>query len=79
MVGSFSSLEEIVSVIDSLNNDRSFGVDGLLIEFYKANKDCVAKDLFDVYREHLQVGSLGQDINKGIMKIFPKDRDRSLI
>lgn len=73
------SIEEISAAINSLNSDKALGPDGLPIEFYKANIEWIAIDLHDVYFEAFDNGSLGTGINKGTIKLIPKEGDRALI
>ena len=40
MLGKEISFQEIEETISSLANGKSPGIDGLLAEFYKVNKDC---------------------------------------
>lgn len=72
-------VEEIKRAINSLHNDKAPGLDGHTIEFYKANIKWIAHDLLEVYREAYEQGSLGADINKGLIKLLPKEGDRALI
>ncbi|XP_059072101.1 uncharacterized protein LOC131872684 [Cryptomeria japonica] len=73
------TLGDINNAINSLKNDKTPGPDGLPIEFYKANQHWIAKDLLEIYNEALAQGSLGPSINKGIIKLIPKDGDKALI
>jgi hypothetical protein len=73
------SIEEIETAIKALSNDKAPGSDGFLIEFYKANISWICKDLHDVYTEAISKGTLGPKINKGIIKLLPKDGDKALI
>ena len=57
-------------------NGKSPGADGLPIEFYKKNIDWVANELLEVYVEAFDVVSLGNEINKGVIKIIPKNGDK---
>lgn len=36
---------EIIKAIQSLKNEKSLGVDGLFVEFYKKNCQCIIEDL----------------------------------
>ena len=55
------------------------GPDGLLVEFYKANINCICKDLLENFNEALNSRSLGCSINRGIIKLIPKDGDKTLL
>ena len=72
-------LEEIEKSINSFNNDKAPSPDGLLIEFYKVNSKWICKDLLNVYNEAIDIGTLGRDINSRIIKLIPKEGDKSLI
>ena len=60
-------------------NDKSLGMDGLPIEFYKDNLDWIREELLLFYNDAFDNGSLGSDVNRGIIKLLPKIRDRSLV
>ena len=66
------SLKEIETTFKALSNDKAPGPDGFLIDFYKANISRICKDLHDLYTEAISKGTLGLDINKGIIKLFLK-------
>ena len=73
------SIEEIKGAIKALKDDKAPGPDGLSVEFYKANLSWISKDLFDLYNEAISVGSLSPEINRGIIKLLPKEGDKSLL
>ena len=73
------SIQEISDAISALKKDKAPGPDGLPAEFYKSNIDWITKDLFDLYSEAYDRGTLGNSINMGIIKLIPKDGDKSLI
>lgn len=73
------NIGEIVRAIHSLKDGKASGPNGLPAEFYKSNIDWIAQDLLDVYTEALVNGSLGSDINRGIIKLIPKDGDKTLM
>lgn len=70
------NVEEISDTILSMANGKSPGVDGLPAEFYKKNIDWVVDDLLGVYAKAFEVHSLGKDINKGVIKLLPKNGDK---
>lgn len=78
-LGKEISQEEIRKAILSLKDDKSLGVDGLPVEFYKTFLDWVCEDLLLVYKEAFEKGTLGNKINEGIIKLIPKEGDRSLV
>ena len=71
-------IEEIDATIDSLSNGKSLGIDGLPAEFYKKNKNWISAELFRVYEEAFAKGSLGKNINKGVIKLLPKTGDKKI-
>ena len=73
------SIEEIDAAIDSLSSGKSPGIDGLPVEFYKKQKNWITVEILRLYEEEFAKGSLGKDINKGVIKLLPKTRDKILI
>ena len=73
------SVGEIEAAIDSFPNGKSPGLDGFSAEFYKINKSWIFSELLGVYEEAFKKGSLGGSINKGVIKLFPKVGDKSLV
>ena len=73
------SVEEIEGAIKALNNERAPGPDGFSVEFYKSNIGWICNDLLDLYSKALNNGTLGQDINRGIIKLLPKEGDKTFI
>lgn len=73
------SIQEIVDAIKALKDNKAPSLDGLPVEFYKANLEWVMHDLYDIYNEALGNGTLGEFINKGIVKLIPKEGDKVLI
>lgn len=72
-------IEEINEAIGALANDKYLGIDGLSAEFYKKNKDQISSELLEVYEEAFEFGSLGNNINIGLIKLLPKDGDKSQV
>lgn len=73
------SLEEIQEVIKAMANEKSPGLDGLPIEFYKDNIDWIVEEIFLFYNDAFENGSLGNNVNRGVIKLLPKAGDRSLV
>jgi hypothetical protein len=73
------TIEEIELSINSFKNDKAPGPDGLPAEFYKANSKWICNALVDLYNEAIDIGTLGRNINSGIIKLIPKEGDKSLI
>ena len=72
------SVEEIRVAISRIANDKAPGPDGLPIEFYKKNVDWIVPYLLSVYEEAFDRGSLGLELNVGVIKLIPKEGDRLL-
>lgn len=72
------SVEEIIRAINSLHNDKAPGRDGLTIEFYKANISWIANDLLEIYNEAIKTKTMGININRGLIKLIPKEGDKAL-
>ena len=73
------SIDEIKGAIRALKDDKGHEPSRLPIEFYKVNIDWINKDLYELYNEALDIGSLSHDINKGILKLLSKEGDKYLI
>lgn len=73
------SIREIERAIGSLRNGKAPGPNGVPIEYYKANIGWISKDLHELYNEAIVNETLDGDINQGIIKLIPKDEDKSLI
>ena len=70
---------EIANAIRKLKDDKALGLNGLPTEFYKSNIDWITQDLYNLYFEAFEIGSLGPSINTGIIKLIPKFGDKPLI
>ena len=73
------SPQEIADVIHKIKDDKALGPDGLPAKFYKANSKWICKVLIDLYNEAIDIGTLGRNINSGIIKLIPKEGDKALI
>ncbi|KAM4579169.1 uncharacterized protein V3H82_008444 [Fundulus diaphanus] len=65
-------LQELHTALLSMQGQRSPGVDGLTVEFYKAYWDLLAQDLLDVYNESLLAGSLPLSCRRAVITLLPK-------
>ena len=54
-------------------------MNGFSIEFYKHDLDWIWEDLLLFYSDAFDNGSLGRNVNKGIVKLLLKVGDRSLV
>ena len=66
------SPDEIRNAMSSLATNKSPGIDGLPVEFYRRFWTLVADDLMDVYREVLSSGRLGASQLTGDIHLFKK-------
>jgi hypothetical protein len=60
-------------------DDNSLGLDSFLCKFYKTKWNFVGSNLFLVCKEDIRKNSLGDCINKDIIKFIPKNGDPKLI
>lgn len=61
------SKKEIKEAIEALSNDKSPGPDGFPVEFYKENVEWIVDDLHEIYSKAIHKGSLGENINQGLI------------
>lgn len=73
------SLEEMENAVLSLANDKAPSPDGLPAEFYKHNLEWIGPELLELYEDSFNQGSLGADINRGVIKLLPKDGDKTQV
>lgn len=73
------ALKEIKVSILSLANEKSPGPDSLPTQFYKHNVEWIVSELLEVGEDAFKFGSLGIDINRGVIKLLPKGWDNSQV
>lgn len=73
------SIEELERVVFSMSPHKSPGIDGLSVEFYQAMWPHIKEDFHRVYLEAFQQGSLGPNINKGLVKLLPKGKNEDIV
>jgi hypothetical protein len=73
------NLEEVKGSIHSMAIEKAPKPDGLPIEFYKINMEWISSELKHLYEFALSRGSLGPEINVGLIKLIPKTGDKTLI
>lgn len=78
-LGQSITKQEIINAISSLKKDKTPSPDGIPAEFYQANIGWISLDLLDLYNEAFNKGSLGSIINRGIIKLIPKEGDKTNI
>lgn len=71
--------EEIRGAISALSNDKSPSPDGFPVQFYKESIGWFVDDLYSLYIEAIIKGSLGKNVNQGLIKLIPKGGDKTLI
>ena len=70
------SLDEIIEAINSQQNNKSPGNDGLTAEFYKHFSNELAPILLEVYDSWKQVGIIGISSRTGIISVIYKKGDK---
>lgn len=76
-LNNYISLEEAKWAINSLANDKSPKCHGLTTEFYNTIIDRISNDLLAFYEGSFNRGSLGKRLNKGMIKLIPKNGDKA--
>lgn len=69
------SLGEIKSAIHSMGCNKSPGVDGVSVEFYRDYFDLLGTDLLEVYNEVFDFGELTASQRTGVITLLPKKGD----
>ena len=67
--------EEYKKVLDSFQNDKSPGVDGFTVEFYKFFYDLLGNDLLASLNEAFEKQELTISQWRGINTLLPKEND----
>ena len=71
--------EELGEAIDKLKNKKSLGKDGLPAEFFKTFKDMLIQPLLDVWMEATKFQALPIFLNKGVIKLIHKHKEKENI
>lgn len=69
------SAEELHTALQSLENGKAPGLDGLPVDFYKVFWPIIGKDLLVVLRDSLTKGHLPLSCRRGILTLLPKKGD----
>jgi hypothetical protein len=69
--------KDIINTIKALPKGKASGHDGVPMEFYHELADEVALALLSAFSEMLNAGSTSTYINKGLITLIPKARDRA--
>ena len=74
------SIEELKSVLNSFQNDKSPGNDGLPIEFYKTCWNLINESFMECVRESFECGEMSSSQRKAVINLIEKQgNDRTLI
>ncbi|TKS65192.1 putative 149 kDa protein ORF 2 [Collichthys lucidus] len=65
-------MEELHTALQSMQGQRSPGVDGLTVEFYKTFWSMIAPDVLEVFNESLASGSLPLSCRRAVVALLPK-------
>ncbi len=71
------SLKDITEVIRALPKGKAPGYDGILMEFFQEFESEIAPMLLHAYSAMLRTGATSAFINKVIITLIPKSRDRA--
>ena len=74
------SLEELESVLNSFQNNKSPVNDGLPIEFYKTCWNLINESFMDCVKESFKYGEMSSSQRKAVINLIEKQgKDRTLI
>ena len=73
-----SRMKNVKKVLDSFQNDKSLGVDGFTVEFYKFFYGLLGNDLLACLNEAYEKQELTISQRRGIITLLPKE-DGSLV
>ena len=74
------SLEELKAVLDSFQNNKSPGNDGIPIEFYKVCWDLISDSFRKCVKESYKYGEMSSSQKKAVITLIEKQgKDRTLI
>lgn len=68
---------ELREAANSMHANKSPGIDGLPIEFYRHFWSMISNDLIDVYNETLQAGRLSTTQRTGVVRLIHKKGERN--
>lgn len=75
-LGAPISLAEVQEVVGLLQNGKSPGPDGFVVEFYKAYSNLISPHLVNVYNESFNSGRLPPTLSEAnISLLLKKDKD----
>ncbi|KAK3519486.1 hypothetical protein QTP70_031702 [Hemibagrus guttatus] len=71
------TLEELEVALNSMQNGHSPGIDGLLVEFFKAFWSVIGQDLLEVLRASINEGRLPLSSHRAVLTLLPKKGDQT--
>lgn len=69
---------EVLKCIDSLEDNKAPGNDGIIGEFYKCFKQAIAPFLVGLFKEALEKEELPHTLRQGLIKLIPKAKKDQL-
>ena len=66
------TLQKLFAAPQSMQGKKAPGIDGLIVEFYKAFWNILAQDILDVFNESLVSGSLPLFCWRAVITLLPK-------
>lgn len=74
------TIGEVKDIINTLKNNKSPGIDGLISEFYKLFSIEIAPFLYEVFVESINKGQLPTTMTQGLTTLIPKaNKDATLL
>ncbi|KAL7824703.1 hypothetical protein SRHO_G00344630 [Serrasalmus rhombeus] len=73
------SLGELHEALHCMENGRAPGIDGLLVEFYKAFWSVLGQDVLEVLRVSVQEGKLPLSCRRAVLTLLPKKGDLTVL
>lgn len=73
------SIDKLEHVVFSMAANKNPGIDGLSVEFYQIMWKYIKDGFYMVYLKALELGSLGLDINRGLIKLLPKGKNEDTV
>ena len=73
------SFEEMTAAVQQLSCGKASGIDGLPSEFYKKFWTLIGKDLYEVFMDCLDSGTLPLSCTRAVLTLLPKKGDLGLL
>ena len=71
-----TTVQEMRVALSPMASNKSLGVDGISVEFYRPFWSLLESDLLDVYHAALSNGRLGTSQRTGVIRLLPKKGER---